>query len=62
MKVPENIAKELIGKKGITHFQPLGRPKMKEWIQINRENPEHYLRDRKVFEISINYVALLSNK
>src|SRR5271157_5851470 len=38
IKVPENVANDLIGKKGVVYFQPLGKAKMKEWIQINREN------------------------
>jgi len=30
IKIPEDKANELIGKKGIVHFQPLGRAKMRE--------------------------------
>jgi len=30
---------------------------MKEWIQINRENPEGYLKDLEIFETSISFVA-----
>jgi hypothetical protein len=57
IKIPEGIANELIGKKGIIHFQPLGRRRMKEWIQINRENPESYLKDMEIFETSLIFVA-----
>jgi hypothetical protein len=57
IKVPENLAKKLIGKEGIIPFQPLGRPKMKEWIQINRQNPEEYLKDKDIFEASVNFTA-----
>jgi hypothetical protein len=39
VKVPEGVANELIGKKGTVHVQPMGRAKMREWIQINQENP-----------------------
>lgn len=62
VKVPETVANELIGRKGIIHFQPLGRPKMKEWIQINRERPEDYLKDAGIFETSMNFVASLGHK
>lgn len=62
VKVPETVAIELIGKKGIIHFQPLGRHKMKEWIQMNRENPEDYLKDAEIFERSVSFVASLGPK
>jgi hypothetical protein len=60
IKIPERNAKELVGKKGITRFQPLGRTKMREWIQINRESPEEYLKDMEIFDISIKYVSTLT--
>jgi hypothetical protein len=62
IKVPQSIAGEMVGKEGITPFQPLGRVKMKEWIQINRENPEDYLKDIKTFEASVSYVGSLGKK
>jgi hypothetical protein len=62
VKIPADIANQLIGKKGIVYFQPLGKPKMKEWIQINRKDPEDYLKDLDIFKTSINYVASLRSK
>jgi len=62
VKIPENKVNELIGKKGIIYFQPLGRAKMREWIQINRENSEDYLNDQKILETSIKFVSTLQNK
>jgi hypothetical protein len=62
VKVPANLANQLIGKKGIVHFQPLGKPRMKEWIQINRENPEDYLKDIEIFETSMGFVVSLGSK
>jgi hypothetical protein len=62
IKVPEDVANKLIGKKGIVQFQPLGRTKMKEWIQINRENPEDYFKDIEIFETSTSFVASLGEK
>ena len=61
-KVLEGIANELIGKKGIAHFQPMGRAKMREWIQINRDNPEDFLKDTEIFKTSIDFVASLAEK
>jgi hypothetical protein len=62
LKIPASIANQLIGKKSIVHFQPLGKPIMKEWIQINREYPEDYLKDIDIFENSIKFVASLKSK
>ena len=62
VKVPEGTANELIGKKGIVHFQPMGRVKMREWIQINRDNPEDYLKDIDIFKTSMDFVASLMEK
>lgn len=56
IKVPADLAKELIGKTGIFHFQPMGRAIMKEWIQINHENPDDYSMDIEIFKISIGFV------
>ncbi len=57
IKVPETLANELIGKKGIFNFQPMGRAKMREWIQINRRNSEDYLKDQDIFISSIEFVS-----
>lgn len=62
VKVPFEKAQELIGEEGIIAFVPMGRKKMKEWIQINRERPEEYLQDREIFAKSIDYVMALSGK
>jgi hypothetical protein len=62
VKIPEDKANELIGNEGIIHFQPLGRAKMREWIQINREKSEDYLNDQEIFDISIRFVSTLANK
>jgi hypothetical protein len=62
LKVPESVANELIGKKGIVHFQPMGRAKMREWIQIIRENPEDLLKETEIFKTSIDFVAPLAKK
>jgi hypothetical protein len=62
VKIPENKVNELIGKKGISHFQPMGRSKMREWILINREKPGEYLKDKEIFNDSIKFVLTMSSK
>lgn len=62
LKVPENMAKMLIDNTSITHFQPLGRRKMREWIQINRSDPNDYLLDQSIFEASVTYLRSLTKK
>jgi len=57
LKLPLEVANELIGMEGIIPFIPMGRRRMKQWIQINREHPDDYLKDVEIFEMSINFVA-----
>jgi TfoX/Sxy family transcriptional regulator of competence genes len=57
IKVPEDLAEELIKTEGIINFQPMGRAKMREWIQINRENPSDYYKDKEILKASIDYVS-----
>jgi hypothetical protein len=59
VKVPEEYKNELLKREGIIPFEPMGR-KMREWIQINREKSEDYLKDREIFEESIRYVASIA--
>jgi hypothetical protein len=40
----------------------MGRAKMREWIQINRENPEDLSKDVEIFKTSINFVTSLVGK
>ena len=60
IKVPEKLKNELIDGKEILQFEPMGR-KMREWILINRKNSEDYLKDKEIFEKSLEYVASLAN-
>ena len=62
LKVPEELVNQLVGREGFAHFQPLGRKKMREWIQINKERSEDYLKDQDVFESSVKYVSTLGAK
>ena len=40
----------------VVPFQPKGRPSSREWIQINHDNSEDYLKDIEIFESSIEFV------
>lgn len=60
VKVPESLKIELLKREEIVPFEPMGR-KMREWILINRKKSEEYLKDRDIFEKSIEFVASLAN-
>ncbi len=60
VKIPESLVAELLKREEIVHFQPMDR-KMREWVQINRDKSEGYLKDRDIFEASIEFVASLAN-
>jgi len=60
IKVPEKLKNELIDGKEIVQFEPMGR-KMREWILINRKKSEDYIKDKEIFEKSLEYVASLAN-
>lgn len=59
VKIPEKRVKELLEKDHIVPFQPMGR-NMREWVLIVRENSEDYLKDRDIFEESIQFVFSLT--
>jgi hypothetical protein len=60
VKVPESLVNKLLKRKGIVPFQPMGR-KMREWVQINRNKSEDYLKDQEIFDASIEFVSSLAN-
>jgi len=59
VKVPEAVASKLLSKKHVVPFRPLGKPKMREWIQINRARPADYRKDIKIFRTSVEFVSPL---
>ena len=61
IKVPEVLATKLLQRDDVKYFQPLGRRRMKEWIQIDKDNPMDYSNDSDIFFASIEYVASLSH-
>lgn len=61
IKLPAETAEKLLETDGnAAPFRPLGKPKMKEWVQINLENSEDYRGYESIFEESIRYVLALS--
>ena len=56
VKLPEKTATHLLETDpNIIPFQPLGRPRMREWIQINLDCSEDYRQYRAVFEQAIQF-------
>jgi hypothetical protein len=63
LKLPEGTAARLVETdKNVIPFQPLGRPKMREWVQINLERSEEYRHYQAVFDESIRHVLAQSQK
>jgi hypothetical protein len=61
--VPADTATRLLENDGnVVPFMPFGRPKMKEWIQINMSDAEDYRSYLPVFEESIRYINELQEK
>ena len=57
VKLPEKSAVRLLEEDGnISPFQPFGKPRMREWIQINLKCSEDYRHYKSVFDESIHYV------
>ncbi len=63
IKVPEQTAARLLKEdKNVIPFQPYGKRKMREWIQINLSRSEDYSKYQSVFEESIAYVLAQQEK
>lgn len=59
IKVPEDVAKKLLSGKRAVPFRPLGKPKMREWIQINRAKPADHRKDLDILRASVEFVGRL---
>jgi hypothetical protein len=58
VKIPaESAARLLREDPNVVPFQPLGRPKMREWIQINLSRSEDYHQYMSVFDESIQHMS-----
>ena len=63
IKLPEETVKELLETDiNIVPFQPFGKPKMREWVQINLRRSEDYRQYRSVFDESIRHVLAQQEK
>jgi hypothetical protein len=57
VKLPEEAAARLLETDPhIVPFRPMGKPKMREWVQINLSRSEDYRQYEAVFDESIRYV------
>jgi hypothetical protein len=57
VKLPEGSAKKLLeSDRNVVPSKPLGKPKMREWIQINLSRSEDYRHYKSVFDESIHYL------
>ncbi len=60
LKVPEALATRLLqDDPNVVPFQPLGRRRMREWIQIDLRRSEDYREYAEVFAQAVEYVAAL---
>jgi len=63
VKVPEETAKRLLETdSNVVPFQPLGKPKMREWVQINLSKSEDYRQYQSVFDESVQYLLSQPHK
>ena len=63
VKIPKETANFLLGSDSkISPFQPMGKPKMKEWIQINVDNAEELLNYQSLYEESIQYIISIQDR
>ena len=63
VKLPEQSAVKLLKTdKNVVPFQPMGRRKMREWVQINLSRSEDYRTYQTVFDESIRHVLAQTEK
>ena len=60
VKVPQPLAEKLLAQPHITPFRPLGRPPMREWVQINRPQAADYRQDLEIFQAAVDFVRSLA--
>ena len=60
VKLPEQLAAKLLQTDpNVVPFQPMGRRKMREWVQINLIRSEDYTRYIPLFDEAIRHVMTL---
>ena len=61
IKIPEEMAQQLLKTKRVIPFQPFGKAKMREWVQINHERSKDYLKDREILFKALEFVSKAEN-
>lgn len=56
IKLPAAHVRDLLQQPDFVPFQPFGRNRGKEFVQINHDNPEDYRHDLALFEESMQFV------
>ena len=59
VKVLEGIANKLLSEQRAVPFQPMDKPKMREWVQINRARSADYRKDIGILRTSVQFVSHL---
>lgn len=62
VKVPEETANSLLANPDVVPFQPMGKPKMREWVQINRATSSDYTFYEDIFLCAVRFVDPLNKK
>jgi hypothetical protein len=63
IKLPEQSAARLLQTDPhAIPFQPMGKPKMREWVQVNLSRSEDYRQYEAVFDESIRHVLAQQEK
>jgi TfoX/Sxy family transcriptional regulator of competence genes len=62
VKVSEELANTLLKNDNVVPFQPMGKPRMREWVQINRVRSEDYELDTPIFQASADFIRKITKK
>lgn len=62
MKTTHHSAAALLATEHVVPLRPKGKPRMREWVQINRTRVADYELDMVVFLASIDFVGTLVAK
>ncbi len=56
LKVPAALAQQLLLESQVIPFRPMGKPPMREWVQLNRAWAEDYRHDLALFLLARDHV------
>jgi hypothetical protein len=63
IKLPEQSAAKLLETdRNTVPFRPMGKPRMREWVQINLSRSADYRKYKTVLEASIRYLLVQQGK